>query len=259
MMVHLEEGALQALLDGELDREGTREAEHHLVSCAECGLRLADLQNASAVLSAALGHLDTRLVLSVSPGPLTAPPSIRRRRWSTAPLRRAVVLLVTGAAAASATIPGSPVRRWIGERLALTPAPTAFEVSPDVESPAPELASEPPPESGVSVEPIDGRLRIVFDDAAPGLQVRVRLADSPRGGVFAIGDATAARFQTAPGLIEVLAAGAGEVRVEIPRSAASASVIIDGRPYLVKEGDALRLEAPARDSSATEVLFEVDP
>ncbi len=50
-----------------------------------------------------------------------------------------------------------------------------------------------------------------------------------------------------------------EVEVLIPRSARTASVEVDGRPYLRKDADGLRLLAPVSDSSGSEIVFNVQP
>jgi Putative zinc-finger len=259
MMAHPDEGALQALLDGELDLDEMLRVETHAAACDDCGIQLNELRVASATLSTALALLDRGSVAEPLPAATLSPPPSTRRPpvWGAAPLRRAAVLLLTFAAAASATIPGSPIRRWIGERLA--PRPVAVVAEPEIEQPVPTLAVGAPPESGVSIQPAAGRLRFLLSGATPELQVRVLLTDSPRGGVFAIGDGSSARFRTAQGTIEVFDAGGGEIRVEIPRSVQSASLVVDGRSYLVKDGDQLRLEVPARDSSAAELLFQIDP
>ncbi|HEU0078097.1 MAG TPA: hypothetical protein VFQ76_10640, partial [Longimicrobiaceae bacterium] len=57
----------------------------------------------------------------------------------------------------------------------------------------------------------------------------------------------------------VSGAGAGEVEGDIPRSTRSAVVEVDGRPYFRKDGDGIRLLAPASDSSGSEVVFTVRP
>jgi len=252
-MVHLEEGTLQALLDGELADIPAREAERHLSGCRLCSAALEELRRASELVAGAFALLDRAPPRTA---PALQPPTTRRSAWSTAPLRRAAVLLLTFAAAASATIPGSPVRDWIGERFAPAPAPLAVDEQVPPRSIA---AGTGPVVSGVSVQPAGGRLRIVLNGAAPDLQVRALLTESRLGGVYAIGDSTTARFSTAQGLIEVNDAGSGELRVEIPYSAEAASLVIDGETYLMKEGAQLHLEVPARDSSAAEILFEVQP
>ncbi|MEX2584381.1 MAG: hypothetical protein WD766_14020 [Gemmatimonadota bacterium] len=253
-MSHLSEGILQALLDDELSPADALDAGRHLSACASCATRFEEVERTSATLTAALRRLDLD-PHATRPRPLAAPPSmIGRNRWSTGPLQKAALLLLTFAAAASATIPGSPVRQWLGSRIQPEPAPVVMDV-PDT-SPIGVIATSPA-ESGVSVLPAGGELRIILTGASPELQVRAVLTSSGRGGVYASGEATAASFRTAQGLVEVVGAERGELRIEIPRSASSASVIVDGRTYLVKEGDRLHLTLPTRDTSAAEIVFQI--
>ncbi|MEX2571788.1 MAG: anti-sigma factor [Gemmatimonadota bacterium] len=256
-MQHLDDGVLLAMLDGELDDVERREAQQHLTQCESCRRVYTETQSAASTVGAALTLLDRPAPARqrLAPAPSA---TVRRRIRGAAPMRRAAVLLVSFAAAASATIPGSPVRQWIGERLQPIPAPTAID-----------SASEPPPsvaaassgaadlESGVSVAPAEGRLRIVLTGASTALQVRALLTDGQRGGVYAAGEAANARFDTGVGTIEVIGASAGELRIEIPRAAATATVVIDGTTYLVKDGDQLRLAVSQQDSAAAEVSFRV--
>jgi hypothetical protein len=151
-------------------------------------------------------------------------------------------------------IPGSPLREL------LRPGPEPVEVAATATRAAPAVEPAPPvemvaPETGLSIEPVDGVVTVVLRDADPGLRIRALLSESPRAGVFATGAATSARFDTGPGRIEVVGIGAGDLRVEIPRDARSATVAVNGRDYLVKEGDELRLTASAGGRAGAEVEF----
>jgi hypothetical protein len=48
----------------------------------------------------------------------------------------------------------------------------------------------------------------------------------------------------------VVNAGAGELEVEIPRAARAATVQVNGRVYVAKDGDSLRVLAPAGSAGA---------
>ncbi|HEV2149709.1 MAG TPA: hypothetical protein VGR37_20075, partial [Longimicrobiaceae bacterium] len=128
--------------------------------------------------------------------------------------------------------------------------------------PAPS-AGEPPADdaasAGVSVLPELGRIQVVLTSPSPDLRIRVRLTDDSYSDVRATGAAAGARFRTGPGRVEVLGATGGEVEVVLPRTARSATVEVDGRPYFRKDGDGIRLLAPASDSSGSEVVFTVRP
>ena len=58
-MTHLDEGRLRTLLDGALSEGDAEYARGHLDGCDTCRTLLAELQEASAVISVALRHLDT--------------------------------------------------------------------------------------------------------------------------------------------------------------------------------------------------------
>jgi hypothetical protein len=254
-MEHLDEGALQALLDGELEEGTTQAAQDHLAACDSCNAAFAAVRDASHELSTALAMLDRKAGLLRPP---LVPPTARssRWRWGGVAVPKAAALLIAFGAVASATVPGSPVRAWLGERLEAPSPPVAVhERTPAAAGTEATLAATP--ESGVSVEPVDGQLRILLTRPDPDLLVRARITESPRGGAYGIGDAAAARFSTAAGTVEVIDAPGGELRVEIPRLVRSAAVIVDGRLYLLKEGDRLRLTGAPAAEAAAEVVFPI--
>ncbi len=257
-MKHLDEGTLQALADGELPQGERRAAEAHLAACGACAAELASLRSDRSVLSAALARAD------VTPPTAAAQMSLRRRRAAAGPwagearralLRAAVLVLALGGVAAAA-VPGWPLREMI-ER-AVAPAPPA--AAPGL-APAPAMAAPvpaPAPAAGISILPDDGEVRVVLNGAAAGLRVHTRVSGGELVEVSAAGAAAGARFRTGPGRIEVLDAGAGEVRIALPRGARAAVVEVDGRVYVAKEGERLRVMGPAaRSATAQETEFRV--
>ncbi len=159
-------------------------------------------------------------------------------------LKAAVLVLVIGGLG-SAAVPGSPVRDWLSglwsgatDVLGLWDEPQAPPAVTDM--------------SSVAVAPSAGRVRISLEDPAPEAEVRVLLVD---GGQAAVWSASA-RFRTGPGWIEVLGAGPGELRVDLPRWVDSARVEVNGRLVVLKEGSALRLVS-AGDSVGPELRFRV--
>jgi hypothetical protein len=170
-------------------------------------------------------------------------------------LPRAAVFLVGVAAAAAAAVPGSPVRGWV-EELRAPEAPVARTLPPQRAAPP---RPDPAPEAGVSVEPLDGAVRVALRGAADEVLVRAEVVEGPRAGVYAIGPAATARFRTAPGAIEVDGVQGGELRIELPRAARSASVTVNGREYVRKEADQLRLSVPSADRSPSAITFRVRP
>lgn len=272
-MSHPAEGTLQAHLDGELPRADRAEVERHLEGCAACRAVAERLRAAAASLTGVLALLDR-------PAPteraLGAASRQRWRRWvgvdAGQVLRRAAVLVVGVATVASATVPGSPLRGWIAglvrpDAPASVPAgdsvAAAVPGAPPAGAPAPGAAvpgaAPAASAAGVSVLPELGRVRVVLTAPSPDLRIRVRLSDDPYSDVRATGLASGARFRTGPGRVEVSGAGAGEVEVVIPRGARSAVVEVDGRAYFRKDGEGIRLLAPASDSSGSEVVFTVRP
>lgn len=258
-MNHIDEGRLMALLDDELAPEERSQVEQHVRECLPCRAELAELTSAAGTLTGALALAD-----GVSPQgrglAIGWPRATTRAHGSWSALPRAAVLVLGFAAAASATISGSPVRSWLADlarsdQAQLTEAPTARA------EPAPEPAAAPAAvaEAGVSVLPLEGSVRIVLRDVSPDLRIRAVLSQGSSAWVYATGDAASARFQTAPGRIEVSGATLGELRIELPGSASSATVVVEGREYLRKDGERLQLTAGPQGRAATEVTFQPRP
>ncbi len=260
MMTHVDEGTLLALLDGELDESDARDVERHLEVCGGCRTEMERLHHAARLFSTTLMESD---VAAPATSDISAQALRRRsasrptdRRWQD--LRRAAVLVVAFAAAASATIPGTPVNRWLRDMVE-PPARLALETDTAAASAA-ALAAEPEEiadESGVSVLLEDGSVRVVLRGATAELRVKAILVESPRAGVYATGSAAEARFSTGPGVIEVVGAAGGELRIELPHSARVATVEVNGRRYLSKDGDQLRVTVPVDESAGAEVGFRV--
>lgn len=277
-MNHLSEGQLQAYLDGEVEGAAARSLAAHLEACAVCTATLDELRAAAVRTSHALAWLDrpASTAAAIQPGiaALAAEratevvgangdarvTSIDAHRPWRRPARvgflkaAMLALLVTGAAAAA--IPGSPVQRWlIGAWTQLTgPEPVVVEEPevPETVEPAPapaELAS-------ISIEPIDGRLTVLLDGAAPGQSIRVVLVDEPTATVET--DATAAtRFSTGPSRIQATGLGRGSVNVLLPRSLAYARVVADGQLLLEKEGSAVHTQGDVVEQSDNVIVFRI--
>lgn len=279
MTTHLKDERLLAYMDGELTTAGRAEAARHLQECARCAAELEELQGAAELLAAGLARVDR------APPWREMPPRLRRalegdredrgveipfpateerggvameerrqeRRRERGPSRRALaaaaafILLAGGAAAA---IPGSPVRAWV-ER-------SVEAASEALSRPAAEEAVLEPTEPavglpGVAVEPANGQIHVAIFRPADGVVVRVRVVEASRASVSTPG----ARFRTARGRIEVLEPAAGELLVELPRSARYGLVEVDGQAVLEKRGSDLHFLTPAADTSGSEVRFEL--
>lgn len=275
-MTHVSEGTLQAFLDGELPDRERAEVMRHLAGCADCAAELEVLRAAACDLSAALGWLDTPAPTATALASVRQVSSIPRigprfgfsdrAAGVAASTRRALVraaMLVLGlAAAASAAIPGSPIRDWLmdtWQRVAgddTVAVPTAPAMDPAVAPAAPATASAERM-AGISILPRDGEIRIVLESPAHSSPIYVRLIDGSTASVFTNGDPGAASFRTAPGRITVANAGPEGVRVDLPRGAAAALLTVDGHAFAVKDADSLRAIAPAERASAEELVFRV--
>jgi hypothetical protein len=253
-MSHVDEGVLQALLDGEIGGRTREEAERHLLGCARCASQMEAAHEHSDLLTGALAVLDAPAPTSSAYARVLRERSRRGGRgWGMRDLARAAILII-GFSTAAYAIPGSPVRGWVEElwgRLAGAPAP---ESAPAVPA-APEA---PPATMGISVLPSEGHVDVVVREPATGLRIRARLEDVERAQVLAVGPAGDARFQTAPGRIEIVGPGAGELTIILPRGADVARIAVDGRIYVYKEGQELRATAPAVRRDDPGILIEFD-
>lgn len=246
---HLGEGELQALTDGELPPAARAAAETHLAACPACAAGLRQLQAVHERAAALLARADAPAPVAQATMSMRAR-RLRAGRWAEArrALARAAVLLVALAGVAAA-VPGTGVHEWIGH--AVLPArrdplgPTMRPAAPP--APAPRPAAEVQPR-GLSIHAERGGARVVLRRVAPGVEVHVRLADGDLAGVLARGQAAArAHFVIATGMLQVEVAGAesGVLEVQLPRDARTATLEVNGRVYVAKDGDALRVVAPA--------------
>lgn len=244
-MDHMNEGLLQAIIDGELDDDS--EGVRHVAGCEACAAALERQRERGERVARALALLDTPAPLERARSRVSREVARRRQRthWH---LARAAILVLGFAGVLSAAIPGSPVRQWLvagWNQLSLR--------SPGVEAPAasaemePEVTAESP--AGVSIEALD-EVRVSIRDLPPDAEVSVRLVPGARAGIYS----TEGQYRSGPGTIEVTGPGS-EVRVELPRTLARASVLVDGTPYLRKTGDALEVLGPGADTTATEIRF----
>jgi hypothetical protein len=255
-MIHAAEGTLLEWLDGRLSSSEHSAVEGHLAQCATCTAELDRLQLLSATFSRAMELLDPPALTRAAYASV-----LRRRVRSWGPdtrrtLARAAVLVLAVAGIASATLPGSPLRAWLEDRLGLGGNITASGAHAPSTRPAPVAE---PASAGIAILPLDGSVRIVLNNANPALRVRVRLAEGEIVDVRAIGAAANAQFRTGPGRISISDAGAGEIQIALPHIVSHATVLVGTKPYLVKEGHQIRVLAPAADTAGAEIIFAVQP
>lgn len=245
-MAHLDEGALQAYLDGEIEGRGRAEAAEHLLACAECRGHLDALKRANERLGHALAALDVR---PPAAAPRRALSERKRRGFGGGSVIRAAVLVLVVAAAASASVPGSPVREWIAQ-----------VVRPDDPAPAASSA-DVPPEDSVATPAAPGAPAGI---AVPGLRemdvvvtglegATIRLVRVAEAGVSvsARGGERDPRFRLASGRIEVVGGAGGELLIEVPQAGATMRLMVNGRRYAeLVQGDLRVLVPGVRDGSA---------
>jgi hypothetical protein len=273
---------LRAFADGdEADGGRARRTAAHLRDCTECRARVTAfrerrdaLREATTLAPPPLAwerilarrEAGEELLLPAGPVPLSIPQARAEAGGRASIVRRAAVLLVGVAGIASATVPGSPVRAWLGSVLGgggETAATPAAPSSPADSAPAPVPATPPPvppgPEAGIAVLPDAGGVRVVVVDAHPALRIRVRLTDAGRAEVRGRGAAADAGFASGRGRITVTGARVGgELEVLLPRGARRASLTVDGRRYVTLDDGHLAVLVPA-DSSGAEIVFPARP
>ena len=258
-MPHFTEGELQAYLDAEVNAPARDEIAAHLDSCPVCESELETLRGAAGLFAYAVQLADI-------PTPAFSMAGLRIRgraeaAWQLAgfsrrALARAAVLIVSVAAAASAAVPGSPLRRWVESvwrQMTTAEAPEAVPVAPPVAEPAQPSIAEPAP-GFAAIQPVGGHALVRLIDAAPGMRIRVLLVDSSKVTVTANGAASNAQLGTATGRLDVTGAGPGEVVIQLPHTA-NATVQVNGATYIVKVGGELEFPGPQPDQSGNQLFF----
>lgn len=231
-MNHLDDGTLQAFLDDEL-RPGERaDAAEHLLGCRQCRSAKDELVQAHSVFAEAVSVLDVEV-------PETSAPV--RRGWSAGgrAFVKAAGLILVVSAAASAAVPGSPVREWIIR--AVRPEPVEAPATLEAVEPAP--TPMPPAPAGVSL-PVTAPVEVALSDL-DGTTIRLVETDGDRVTVSALGGEVDPVFNTAADRIEVRGAVGGEITVEVPRAVRQLRLLVDGELYADRDLGELRVHVPA--------------
>lgn len=251
---HPGEGRLQAHLDGELPSADAARLEDHLARCAACRGRRQELAEASEALRDGLAALD---VPPPPADPLAVRRAARRRRPGSSSGRsvvwKAAVLVVGVAAAASATVPGSPVEGWIGDAVRAVVASFDGETAPTEAPSAGDTAEGRSGPRGVSV-PVSGRAIVRITDPAPGLRLRVVRTEDGLLSVTARGG----RYRVGEGRVEVIGPDGPELRVELPSSAPVVRIVAGDRVLLERADGRLRIRADADTAADGSISFPVD-
>lgn len=248
-MRHLDDAAILAVRD---DVAADPSAYAHLDECATCVAEVADARSRSTVIAEAFATLDGPIDVAAAKAATRARLDRTRssralpawRRW---PLGRAAMLLLASAGAASALT-------WTPLRSLWDAAPSAPEAAPAVAAPAPAVEpAQEPTTSGIAVPVRDGRIDVIVRGVAPGAVLEVAWT----------GDATArivappgSDFTYADGRVEVDAASGG-LRVELPRAASAATVVVDGLVYVERSALGVLVRAPVAERTDDLIRFIV--
>ena len=162
----------------------------------------------------------------------------------------AVSALVITAAVAAATIPGSPLKKWLDRNTG------AEAVTPPVVAPR---TVEQPPELATTfiVTPVDELVIISFLNPQEMTRVHVEFVETSEVYVRARGEAANASFRSSEGKLTVAQANGGDVHVAIPRSLAHVRVEVNGTAYFIKRNGQVRVLAPAADTAGSEYVLPI--
>lgn len=255
-MIHVDEGTLQAWLDGALSSKDRAAVEVHLADCMVCEGQVAELR----ALDARAGEAFS-LIAETRPADLPTLAAVHRRRRSggiarvlPAGLARAAVLLLALAGVVAAALPDSPVRRWLEEVL---DPPAAVPPAPQVTAPATPAAPLVPPVqlTGRELPLADGSIEIRLISPAPGLEFRVEMVESRLVSVTWNADDPDVRSTSATGRLEVAELSRGPVTILIPRVASRASILVDGQVWWTKTGTETRIVGPGQEGADHAVTF----
>ena len=216
--MHPSDGALLALIHGELTSGEAAAVRSHLSGCAACAQRESALRTGDTEVGALLRLLD-------HPVPRLTVPQGRSARHG---LRRAALaasLAVVLAGAAAAAVPGTALNRWIRSRLDGAP-PTA----PRVASPTPAVGPTAPAQAAGGVEiPTPRALVVTFAEPEPGGVLTVSATSRADASLQAYGGDVA--YQVGDGRIEVdNRSPAGRYTLEVPATLPRLTVLVAGRP-----------------------------
>jgi hypothetical protein len=256
----LGEGELQALTDGELPPPERVAAETHLAGCPACAAALRGLQGVHERAATLLARADVPAPVAQATMSMRAR-RLRAGRWAEArrTLARAAVLVVALAGVAVA-VPSTGVREWIQQ--AVLPArkapldPAMRPASPAPAAPAQRPAAAEVTPRALGIHPDGGVVRLSLTRVPPQVEVRVHLVDGEVGGLLARGDASSrAQFASGAGKLGLDVAGArdGVVEVQLPRGARKATLEVNGRLTVAKDGDALRVLTPQGEGPVVRV------
>jgi hypothetical protein len=260
-MGHPDFGLIQALLDGEMGGADADALRAHLKSCAECGTGAEALKEASRMTTGALLLVDTEPRFEDARSRVLAKSRQReRKRPATAafsislPRAASIALLLT--AAAVTALPGSPVRRWIGQGWRVLTEFARTESEPQetgggVGDPRALPSEAGIPETGASIPASAQGVEIWIHDLPREAELRVVWIDGDESWIYA-GEGT--RFNLEAGRLEAFSPP-GAVRVEIPRDLERVTLRLNGSILLRKTGGEVETVGPVQQRTPSEIIF----
>lgn len=241
-MTHLDEGTILALRDGGLV---TGDAREHVATCGRCAGALGEAGRRADAIAQTLAMLDGAVDVEAAKARVRARLDGAPERNPTGTLGvshfgRAAAVLLLAAGAATAALPGSPVRAW----LRSGPDPTTVGAA---------ATAQEAHEGGIVVSVPDGRIDVVLTGVQAGSRLDVVWRDAATARISA---AAGSSFSYAEGRAEARVSS-GPVRIELPRYAPIVSISVDGRTYLRRSSSGLELLAPVVQQSDDLIRFVV--
>jgi hypothetical protein len=232
--VHPSNATLLALLHGEVAGARAAELQLHLNKCSECVAATDALRVADTEIDNLLGILD-------HPAPRRAPPraAAQGRQLRRAAFAASLALFLAGAAAAA--VPGTPLNRWIRNRLE---RPAGSDVRPGPAPSAPPAPAPAPVQTAGGVEvPVSRGLTIVFEHPEPGGILTVATSGRSDASLLAYGGAVS--YQVGDGRIMVAnRLPARRYALDIPAGLPRLTILVGGRIVFDTPGGAAGTAAP---------------
>lgn len=247
-MTHLEDGSLQAFLDDELPPDERARVAEHLLGCERCHATYESLAQANALFTQSVSVLDvepparTRATGGSSD---SSPVSM-----GTASFVRAAALVLVLAAAASAAVPGSPVREWVLRTVDRTSSQPAGPTDGAPGAAADRGTASP---AGVAVHPADGSVLVALN-GLESTEIRLEAASGTLARVTVVDAEREPSFRTSAGRVEVRDGAGGSIRVRMPAGVSGARLEVDGRLYAETTAGVLRIHVPA-DTVGGDILW----
>lgn len=234
--MHVDEGRIQRLLDGELSASESALVETHVDVCDECADRLAAAARSDDYIDSLLRHLD-------HPVPAVGAQTVRARARSQriARLRWAagITLVGFGLASAAYAAPGSPLRDWVRAMVG-----SEVPETPDT----PQVVTSSPQEfGGIAVSPGAG-LTVEFPALLPDTRITVALHDDARVSVRAFGGPATFNDEVDGRVTIADIDPSASFEVLIPAGASRVAITIAGeRVFLEQDGEIVTEAAMGAD------------